>query len=61
VAYLTLAEAATYEVDDIVGGPTGRFVDQEKAVELRDHMFWDGTKGDVRVSDLGEKARGSNL
>jgi hypothetical protein len=37
VAYLALPEAATHKVDDIVGGSAGRFIDQEEAVELRDH------------------------
>ena len=37
VAYLALPKAATHEVDDIVGGSTGRFIDQEEAIELRGH------------------------
>jgi hypothetical protein len=39
VANFALMEAAADEVDDVVGGAAGRFIDQEQAVELRDHRF----------------------
>lgn len=44
VSDLSLLEAATYKIDDIVGGSSGGFIDQEKAVELWNHGFWVGTK-----------------
>ena len=37
VSDLSLLEAATYKIDDIVGGSSGGFIDQEKAVELWNH------------------------
>ena len=37
VADFTLVKAATDEIDDIVGGTTRGFVDQEEAVELGNH------------------------
>ena len=39
VADFSLMEAAADEIDNIVGGTTGRFIDQEQAVELRNHRF----------------------
>ena len=39
VADFPLMEAAADEIDDVVGGTTGRFIDQEQAVELRNHRF----------------------
>ncbi len=44
VSDLSLLEAATYKIDDIVGGSSGGFIDQEKAVELWNHEIWVGTK-----------------
>ena len=37
VANLTLVKAASDEVDNVVGGATGGFVDQEQAIKLGDH------------------------
>jgi hypothetical protein len=37
VADFALVEAAADEVDDIVGGLAGGFVDQKEAIELGDH------------------------
>ena len=44
VADLSLLEAAADKIDDIVGGASGWFIDQEKAVELWNHEIWVGTK-----------------
>ena len=44
VADLTLIKASTNKIDDIVGGSSGGFIDQEKAVELWNHGIWVGTK-----------------
>jgi hypothetical protein len=44
VADLTLIKAAANKIDDIVGGSSGGFIDQEKAVELWNHGIWVGTK-----------------
>ncbi len=44
MADFSLVEAAANKVDDIVGGSSGGFIDQEKAVELWNHEIWVGTK-----------------
>jgi len=44
VADLTLIKASANKIDDIVGGSSGGFIDQEKAVELWNHGIWVGTK-----------------
>jgi len=44
VADLTLIKTSTNKIDDIVGGSSGGFIDQEKAVELWNHGIWVGTK-----------------
>ena len=44
VSDLSLLEAATYKINDIVRGSSGGFIDQEKAVELWNHGIWVGTK-----------------
>ena len=44
VADLTLINASANKIDDIVGGSSGGFIDQEKAVELWNHGIWVGTK-----------------
>ena len=39
VTDLALVEPAANEVDDVVGGFSRRFVDQEQAIELGDHLL----------------------
>ena len=44
VSDFSLVEATANKVDDIVGGSSWGFIDQEKAVELWNHEIWVGTK-----------------